>query len=296
MAAGARRRDPGRARPDRRGRGDRRRRVRRGRSAAACAAHARAPGACAACTARAWDPRRWRASTPRASTGSRGSPARSSPSRGASTWPSCGPVATRSATSPCRRARRPRSREPCATSSAPARLVGARPDLENIATLIDPPASTLDEWAHRRRPRGERLRPAARLAQPLRERGELRPRPVGRSWPGCPSGACARSTSPAGGCSTLHSRTSRRACSTTTSTPSPIPSSSCSPKVAARATGPLTVVLERDGAWPPFEELLAEIDAARAAVRARARASTPRRCGAGPADHGVTAGDLAASC
>jgi uncharacterized protein (UPF0276 family) len=45
-------------------------------------------------------------------------------------------------------------------------------------------------------------------------------------------------------------------------------------EVAARARQPLTVILERDGAYPPIERLLAELDRARAALSAgRARAS-----------------------
>lgn len=44
-------------------------------------------------------------------------------------------------------------------------------------------------------------------------------------------------------------------------------------EVAARAAQPLTVVLERDGAYPPMPVLLAELDRARAALaRGRARA------------------------
>ncbi|HEX7896811.1 MAG TPA: DUF692 family protein [Planctomycetota bacterium] len=41
--------------------------------------------------------------------------------------------------------------------------------------------------------------------------------------------------------------------------------------VAARAPGPLTVILERDGAFPPFPRLLAELDRARAALAAGRR-------------------------
>lgn len=41
--------------------------------------------------------------------------------------------------------------------------------------------------------------------------------------------------------------------------------------VAARAPGPLTVILERDGGNPPFEVLLAEIEAARRALNAGRR-------------------------
>jgi uncharacterized protein len=54
--------------------------------------------------------------------------------------------------------------------------------------------------------------------------------------------------------------------------------------VAARAPHPLTVFIERDGAYPPFAQLLAELTAARAALAAgRARqaaqpTAAPRRC------------------
>lgn len=45
-------------------------------------------------------------------------------------------------------------------------------------------------------------------------------------------------------------------------------------EVGARATLPLTVILERDGRFPPIERLLGELDAARAALaRGRARAA-----------------------
>jgi hypothetical protein len=50
-------------------------------------------------------------------------------------------------------------------------------------------------------------------------------------------------------------------------------------EVAARAPQPLTVILERDGAFPRMDSLLAQLDAARAAItRGRAR-QTPRSTG-----------------
>jgi uncharacterized protein (UPF0276 family) len=42
-------------------------------------------------------------------------------------------------------------------------------------------------------------------------------------------------------------------------------------EVAARAQQPLTVILERDGAYPPMQMLLAELDRARAALAAGRR-------------------------
>ncbi|HET8782635.1 MAG TPA: DUF692 family protein, partial [Pyrinomonadaceae bacterium] len=43
-------------------------------------------------------------------------------------------------------------------------------------------------------------------------------------------------------------------------------------EVGARVTNPLTVILERDGNFPPIEWLLVQLDRARAAVaRGRAR-------------------------
>ncbi len=44
-------------------------------------------------------------------------------------------------------------------------------------------------------------------------------------------------------------------------------------EVAARAAQPLTVILERDGAYPPMEALLHELDQARAAIAAGRRSS-----------------------
>lgn len=44
--------------------------------------------------------------------------------------------------------------------------------------------------------------------------------------------------------------------------------------VAARATQPLTVILERDGAYPPIADLLAELDRARQAVKQGREAAT----------------------
>ena len=49
-------------------------------------------------------------------------------------------------------------------------------------------------------------------------------------------------------------------------------------RLASRARQPLTVVLERDGAYPPFEELLAELRMARTALaRGRQEAADGRR-------------------
>jgi uncharacterized protein (UPF0276 family) len=52
-------------------------------------------------------------------------------------------------------------------------------------------------------------------------------------------------------------------------------------ELAARVPGPLDVIIERDGSFPPFAELLAELDHARASVAAgRARRIRPHGCGA----------------
>jgi len=48
-------------------------------------------------------------------------------------------------------------------------------------------------------------------------------------------------------------------------------------RLAAMTAQPLTVILERDGRYPPFAVLAAEIDAARAALaRGRSRRALPR--------------------
>ena len=60
--------------------------------------------------------------------------------------------------------------------------------------------------------------------------------------------------------------------------------------VAARVPHPIDVVLERDGAFPPFEQLLGELDRARAALatgRAMRRAAADAVAAAAPADGGA---------
>ena len=51
-------------------------------------------------------------------------------------------------------------------------------------------------------------------------------------------------------------------------------------RLASHACQPLTVVLERDGAYPPFEELLAELRAARAALTRGRREAANGLCAA----------------
>jgi uncharacterized protein (UPF0276 family) len=150
-----------------------------------------------------------------------------------------------------------------------ATVVGTRPLVENIATLIDPPGSALAEpdW----------------LAQVIRSAGVDLLLDLHNLWANAtnfgipPLGFLDRlpadriaaihlaggSTVAAGGATRilddhLH--------------PVPDPVWALLEEVGARVARPLTVILERDGRYPPFPELLDELDRARAALAAgRAR-------------------------
>lgn len=155
------------------------------------------------------------------------------------------------------------------------RVVGARPIVENVATLIDPPGSTLDEptWItaileasgapllldlHNLHANAHNFGydAVAALAQlPLERVGAIhlaggRPIDVGRGETRLLDDH-------------LHAV--------------PHPVYELLTEVAARAPQPLTVILERDGAYPPFSQLLDELALARAALaRGRARAADPQ--------------------
>lgn len=154
-------------------------------------------------------------------------------------------------------------------------VVGTAPALENIATLIDPPASTLGEceWI------GEIARcadvallldlhnlyanalnfgvdPQAMLAALPLERVRM-VHLSGGIWIGGHDGARGRLLD-----DHLHDV--------------PEPVFALLETLAASAPQALDVVIERDGRYPPFEELLAQVRAARAALaRGRARAGCP---------------------
>ena len=61
-------------------------------------------------------------------------------------------------------------------------------------------------------------------------------------------------------------------CWTTTCMIRPTRSTICSHELAARCPNPLTLILERDGSYPPMDHLLKHLDLAREAM-ARGRVS-----------------------
>jgi len=151
-------------------------------------------------------------------------------------------------------------------------VVGTAPLLENVATLVEPPGSDRDEAAF--------VAEAARAADapllvdlhnlhanatnfgfdPLRFLDALPPdraevvHLAGGRWIAAPSGERRLLDDH------LHDV--------------PDPVFLLLEELAARAPGPLTVVLERDGRYPPFAHLLAELD--------RARRALARGCARGP--------------
>jgi uncharacterized protein (UPF0276 family) len=162
-----------------------------------------------------------------------------------------------------------------------SRVVGSLPQLENVATLIDPPGSDRDELAfvtEALRVTGAPLLldlhnlyanahnfgfdPHAFLsALPLDRLGSVHL--AGGRWCG------------------LRDRADSRRWLDDHLHPVPGPVFELLEALAARAPSALTVVLERDGAYPPMAELLAELDQARAAVtRGRARQAASRTAGA----------------
>lgn len=152
-------------------------------------------------------------------------------------------------------------------------LVGSAPALENIATLIDPPASTLDECAwisaiaegagatllldlHNLYANALNFGadPLALLAALPLERVRM-VHLSGGVWIGGGNGERERLLD-----DHLHDV--------------PAPVYGLLEMLAARAPQSLDVIIERDGRFPPIEDLLAEVHAARAALaRGRARAA-----------------------
>ena len=152
------------------------------------------------------------------------------------------------------------------------RAIGSLPQLENVATLIDPPGSDRDELAFVNdalRATGAPLlldlhnlyanahnfgfdAQAFVAALPLERIGSVHL--AGGRWCG------------------LRDRADSRRWLDDHLHPVPAPVFDLLEALAARSPHALTVVLERDGAYPPMAELLAELEQARAAVsRGRAR-------------------------
>jgi len=162
-----------------------------------------------------------------------------------------------------------------------ARIVGAMPAMENIATLIDPPGSTLSEpdWITRII--------AASGCGLLLDVQNVHANAVNFGF----DPLRFLDAIPIASISYLHIAGGRMVTSPDGKTyllddhlhAVSEPVYELLSEVAARARQPLTVVLERDGEYPPMPELLAELDRARTALasgRARAR-SRPERVDAG---------------
>lgn len=165
------------------------------------------------------------------------------------------------------------------------REVGTRPMMENIATLVEPPGSTIDEpeWIDRilQESRCDLLLdlhnlyanalnfgcdPHAFLERfPLERVGAIHL--AGGRWVEEPAAV------PGTGNRRILDDHLHRV---------PDPVYELLAEAAARTSRPLTVVLERDGHYPPFDELLDELDAARAAMR-RGRAQRIAREASVPA-------------
>lgn len=150
-----------------------------------------------------------------------------------------------------------------------ARLRGAKPRLENIATLAEPPGSTMDEASWVSRIADET---GAKLLLDLHNlyanalNTGRDPLAVLESYPL----DRVRSVHLAGGRYLVKENVRRVLDDHLHDVPDPI--FALLEALAARTVVPLDVVIERDGNYPPIGSLLAELDAARAAV-ARGRAS-----------------------
>lgn len=151
-----------------------------------------------------------------------------------------------------------------------AAVVGAAPRLENIATLIDPPASAMDEaeWiasiAHATHT-GLLLDLHNLHANCVNFGGDALE--VVKRLP-----ACAIAAIHLGSGKWIRAKNGERRLLDDHLHDVPQPVYGLLEEVAARAPQPLTVIVERDGNYPPIEFLLRELDAARAAIaRGRAR-------------------------
>jgi uncharacterized protein len=151
------------------------------------------------------------------------------------------------------------------------RIVGSAPALENVATLLDPPGSTCDEQAWL----CEVL--AATGAPLLLDLHNVCTNAVNLRYD---AKALIRAL-PLERISTVHIAGGTDAVDLATGTTLrvddhrhdvPADVFELLTLVGELATQPLTVVLERDGDFPPFEEMLEELDAARVALAAGRRA------------------------
>jgi uncharacterized protein (UPF0276 family) len=162
----------------------------------------------------------------------------------------------------------PRCRETVAgaaeNAELAARVVGSRPMLENVATLIDPPGSDLDE------PTWLVAALAAADAPLLLDLHNLHANAVNIGF----DAAAALARLPLGRVGMVHVAGgrwiggARRRLLDDHLHPAPEPVWALLEQLASLAPQPLTVILERDGAYPEMPALLDELDRARAALRA----------------------------
>jgi uncharacterized protein (UPF0276 family) len=151
----------------------------------------------------------------------------------------------------------------CANFERARRVVGAPLRVENIATLIDPPASTMDEasWVERILNQSE--------CDLLLDLHNLHANASNFGFD--PTAFLDRL--PANRISGIHvaggrwiGRPGSRRLLDDHLNDVPDPVFDLLVEVARRASQPLTIILERDGAFPPMESLLAELDRARRAL------------------------------
>lgn len=159
----------------------------------------------------------------------------------------------------------------CRNLAAARRAVGSLPQLENIATLIDPPASRMSEPAWL----------AGVLdgsgGQLLLDLHNLHANATNFGWR---AEELFGAVDPAR-ITTVHIAGGRRVRGDRVLDDHlhPVPGAvfDLLTEVARRAAQPLTVILERDGHYPPIEDLLAELDLARQAIeRGRLRRAEVR--------------------
>lgn len=156
-----------------------------------------------------------------------------------------------------------------ANLDAAARLTGIVPEIENIATIIDPPGSTMTEAAWL----GAILRGCGNGL--LLDLHNVHANAVNFGFDarefldGLPLKR-VKSIHLAGG-KWIEDAQARRRYLDDHLQAVPDPVYGLLEVVAERTSQPLTVILERDGAYPPMTELLAELDRARAAVAAGRR-------------------------
>jgi uncharacterized protein (UPF0276 family) len=163
----------------------------------------------------------------------------------------------------------------CKNIALATRIVGSAPALENIATLVDPPLATLGEAAWTRAILGYSLAPmlldlhnlyANALNFGTEPRALLAAMPLDQ----------IEVVHLSGGHWITHDGETRLLDDHVHDPPDPV--YDLLEELASTTSRPLTVIIERDGRYPSMDELVAQMDRARAALR-RGRACRPRVVG-----------------